>query len=129
MSVKYVLIAEDNTTLANLYAKLLKQAGCAVHFAANAEDAYTMFHKRRYDVFLCDTRINDGRGIDLLRTMRDILTYDNTGVIVISTNDAQDFLACHQMGIRFMMTRPAAVRYLADMVNELIATMHQGAAV
>jgi hypothetical protein len=54
--------------------------------------------------------------------MRDILTYDNTGVIVISTNDAQDFLACHQMGLRFTMTRPAAVRYLADMVNELIAT-------
>jgi DNA-binding NtrC family response regulator len=65
-----VLIIDDEPALRQILAAVLERAGYAVDQAAGVGEATKKLARGDFDVALCDIRMPDGNGIDLLRETR-----------------------------------------------------------
>ena len=81
-----VLLVEDDSSIAQLYAFGLRMSGYRVDIAADGATAQVMFDRARPDVVCVDSRLPDGSG----RTLASILVGRGTAVILL-TNDQESY--------------------------------------
>ena len=65
------LIVEDETPIRTLLARLVTRRDYDVVEAASCDAASTAIATYTFDLVLCDVRLNDGNGADVLRTLRE----------------------------------------------------------
>jgi len=70
MSSTHVLVIDDKPALRQILSSVLNRAGYFVESAAGAVEASAMLSRGDIDVALCDIRMPDGNGIDVLRQAR-----------------------------------------------------------
>ncbi|AQZ62237.1 hypothetical protein BKM31_12865 [[Actinomadura] parvosata subsp. kistnae] len=79
-----VLLVEDNTDLAAMYAVLLRQRGDTVTIATNGADALAAAHQP-FDLILCDLALGDDPdGYTVARRLRRTPTHRSTRLIAVS---------------------------------------------
>lgn len=66
----HVLIIDDEAALRQILANLVRRAGYSVDVAASAAEATAKLVRGDVDVALCDVRLPDGDGIDLVRSFK-----------------------------------------------------------
>jgi PAS domain S-box-containing protein len=69
-----VLVVDDNTTLAENLANILRASDLAVEvaIAPSAARALAVARERRFDVAVVDVKLPDGSGVDLIAPLRDV---------------------------------------------------------
>jgi len=65
------LLVEDSPTIANYLSEILRGMGLTVTTLANAEDAFEIFRKRKFDIVISDVELEgDLTGLGLVRAIR-----------------------------------------------------------
>ena len=78
----HILVVDDELSMRELLEVLLKREGYKVSCAENGRKAISMIEKTDFDLLLCDIRLGDITGLDVLRTSKK--KNENTVVIMIS---------------------------------------------
>lgn len=113
-----ILILEDDIYLRQLINKVLKTQNFEVCQAETLQDAKEFFQTGRFDVFISDIQVPDGRGVDLIREYRDYLTQSDTMVILI-TGEARYRYLEEELGIDIYLEKPVAIQDLLTLVKRL----------
>lgn len=103
-----VLLMEDEDDQRRLYARALSQAGFQIDEAATVEEARSLLDAGTYDFFICDIRMGNERGTDLIRERGAELMAQGTQIIVLSAQE-QYRAACEEMGVEFFFTKPVSL--------------------
>ena len=82
MSIEHVLVVDDEENIRHMLTLLLKREGYKVDTAADGLDAYQKIITGEYDIVLCDVRMPNLTGIELLERIREEAI--NTTVVVMS---------------------------------------------
>ena len=75
----HILVVDDELSMRELLEVLLAKEGYKVTSAKNGRDAVSMIKKTVFDLLLCDIRLGDITGIDVLKALRE----DNQDTVVI----------------------------------------------
>lgn len=67
MASMHVLVLDDELALREILGTIVKKAGYSVDLAQNAKEAAAKLARGDVDVALCDIKLPDGNGIDLVR--------------------------------------------------------------
>jgi two-component system response regulator PilR (NtrC family) len=78
----HILVVDDELSMRELLEVLLAKEGYKVTSAKNGRDAVSMIKKTVFDLLLCDIRLGDITGIDVLKALRE--ENQDTVVIMIS---------------------------------------------
>ncbi len=80
--IHHILVVDDELSMRELLEVLLKREGYKVSCAENGRKAISMIEKTDFDLLLCDIRLGDITGLDVLRASKK--KNENTVVIMIS---------------------------------------------
>ncbi len=78
----HILIVDDELSMRELLYVMLSREGYQVSFAENGKKAIAMITESHYDLLLCDIRLGDITGLDVLKAAKK--RYPETVVILIS---------------------------------------------
>ena len=78
----HILVVDDELSMRELLEVLLVKEGYKVTCAKNGQDAVSMINKTVFDLLLCDIRLGDITGIDVLKALKE--ENQDTVVIMIS---------------------------------------------
>lgn len=105
-----ILYAENGTPLREAYAKVLREAGFAVHEASDGEEAWETAQAKTFDLVLSDLEMPRLGGIQLLLRLRKDARYKDTPFFILSGRSPAEGVA-EQLGINWLM-KPIGVREL-----------------
>ncbi|MGD8890294.1 MAG: sigma-54 dependent transcriptional regulator [Desulfobacterales bacterium] len=78
----HLLVVDDELSMRELLEYMLTKEGYAVTCAETGRDAIGLLERNKYDLLLCDIRLGDISGLDVLRASKD--SSQDTVVILIS---------------------------------------------
>ena len=77
-----VLIIDDEADIRNLLGRIIKLEGFDVDLAEDASTGYKKLKKKDYHVILCDVRLPDGYGVDMVPVIKE--GHKNSEVILLT---------------------------------------------
>lgn len=80
--MKKILIIDDEDKLRNLLTKIISYEGFDVYQAADCKTALMKMNEISFDVVLCDVRLPDGNGVELLKELKE--KYPETEVVLLT---------------------------------------------
>jgi DNA-binding response OmpR family regulator len=115
-----ILFAEDHEDTRDLYVFILEKANYEVITTKEISGAMALAAKRKFDLFLLDSRLRDGSGIDLCRRIREINQV--TPILFCSALAfPKDKLEALNAGAQHYLVKPVSISLLCQTIAELIA--------
>jgi DNA-binding response OmpR family regulator len=116
---RHILYVEDHEDTRDLIVMVLMQRGYEVTSSTTIEDGVKLAARNKYDLYLLDSRLPDGSGLDLCQRIRE---FDDTTPIVFYSAaayevDREKALGCGAQGY---IVKPAVNSELCDMVSAVI---------
>jgi DNA-binding response OmpR family regulator len=122
-----ILFAEDHPDTRELYVFILEQENYEVVTADAISGAMALAEKRKFDLFVLDSRLLDGSGIELCRRIR--ATDHSTPILFCSALAFEkDKLEALNAGAQSYLVKPVSVALLCHTIAELIAAPRTSAA-
>ena len=106
-----VLVVDDDKNCSESFRSVLERDGYTVESADHVDTALKALRSRKFDLVLCDYRMPDKTGIDLLREVQ----HERLEVpVVMITADVDSCVAdrARELGVADMMTKPVRRRDL-----------------
>jgi DNA-binding NtrC family response regulator len=100
-----VLVVDDEPVLRQILSRVLDEAGYFVETASGAEEAIAMLSHGDIDVALCDIKMPDGSGIDVLRRTR-AAGIDTVFVMVTANSAVETAVEALRAGAFDYMVKP-----------------------
>ncbi|MGB2930241.1 MAG: response regulator, partial [Desulfobacterales bacterium] len=69
-NMPHILVVDDELSMRELLEVLLSKEGYKVSFAENGHNAVSMIKKTYFDLLLCDIRLGDITGLDVLKAAK-----------------------------------------------------------
>ena len=101
----HVLVVDDELALRQILADTVKAAGHSVELACGAVEAAAKLAVGEFDVALCDVKMPDGNGIELLRRSR-AAGIDTTFIMVTGFASLETAVAALRAGASDYITKP-----------------------
>ena len=123
----HVLVIEDESELAQLYAIILTNAGYGVDIAPNAETALDFLNRDNYDVVTLDIMLPDHSGIKLIEKIRSKPQTGTIPIIVISAYSQKAMLASKDdiKGVDWL-EKPVSAVQLVSVVQRVLSEKNYG---
>lgn len=115
---RHILVLEDDESLLNLYRKVFQKSGFTVHAAQTLQAANELLSRQKFDLFICDVRIDKSYGVDLLLIWRERLLANNTRIIIAS-GDPWYRLMSEKIGADFFFRKPVEMAALVGIAKSL----------
>jgi two-component system response regulator (stage 0 sporulation protein F) len=119
-TARSILIMEDESALLRLYTRALNRVGYTVYGAETLAEARELLARHRFDAFVCDVHVGEGRGTDLLREQGDALRKGGTQIVMVSA-DSRYRTVTEEMGVEFYLEKPVSISALVALVDRLTA--------
>ncbi len=115
-----ILYVEDHLDTSDLIRLVLEQRNYDVTIADSIESALRLIDQHAFDLYLLDSRLPDGLGVDLCKHLR---TIDSLTPIIFYSAAAYevDRNTAMESGAQGYLVKPTANGELARMVGELLA--------
>jgi two-component system OmpR family response regulator len=114
-----ILVAEDNRTLADGLAAVLRGSGYAVDVVGDGASAHAVLAAERFDLVILDLTLPDMDGLEVLRALR--ARRDNTAVLILTARGAlDDRVRGLDLGADDYMTKPFEVSELEARARVLL---------
>ncbi|MEM9194706.1 MAG: sigma-54 dependent transcriptional regulator [Myxococcota bacterium] len=112
-----LLLVDDNEDLLRGLSRQLTALGCAVHTAANGEDAVTALHRLAFDAMVLDLRMDGMDGWEVLRRARDLRPKP---VIMIMSGylDVSETVRAMREGAADAIAKPASPEEILNRIRE-----------
>ncbi len=119
--MKNILIIDDEVNVATLLSKFLSRNGFEVDTASTGSMAFEHLKKKKYTLVLCDFRLEDTDGREILKRIRS--EYPQTGVIIITGySDIKMAVELIKMGAHDYITKPLYPDEILSTINKAIET-------
>src|SRR6201995_5917882 len=121
--MKKILIIDDEVNVALLLSKFLTRNGFDVTTAATGTSGMEFLKNGSFDLVLCDFRLEDTDGREMLRTIK--TQYPKTGVIIITGySDIKMAVELIKMGAYDYITKPLYPDEILNTINKAFETQH-----
>lgn len=114
-----ILVVEDNATLANGLAAVLKGSGYAVDMVGDGASAIAVLATERFDLVILDLNLPEHDGLEVLRVMR-ARQHDASVLILSARGAADERVKGLNLGADDYMTKPFDVGELEARVRALL---------
>ena len=122
MTVKKILLVEDNPVILISLEFLMKQNGYDVYTADNSEDAFDLAEKHLPDLIMLDVMLNTSSGIEICRNLRSMENMAKIKIILLSAlGQPEDVEKGIDAGADLYVTKPFSTRDLVKTVKEMLA--------
>jgi len=119
--MKRILIVDDEVNIGLLLSKFLTRNGFSVNTATSGISAQDYLSKDHYDLVLCDYRLEDTDGKEMLIKIKD--SYPLTGVIIITGySDIKLAVELIKLGAYDYITKPLYPDEILNTINKAIDT-------
>lgn len=116
-----ILIVDDELNIGILLSKFLTRNGFEVSTSINGNNALEIMTKEPFNLVLCDYRLEDTDGREMLRKIK--ATYPDTGVIIITGySDIKLAVELIKMGAYDYITKPLYPDEILNTINKAIET-------
>jgi DNA-binding response OmpR family regulator len=115
-----ILIVDDESELVDLFAFEIEHAGFKVLKATNGLMAYRLAEETVVDVIVTDLRMAGGTGYELIRLVRERLSY-NPKIIVVSGMGDDIQSQIQDLGIFDVLSKPLNFKMLTERIVSAIA--------
>lgn len=121
--MKRILIIDDEINIGLLLSKFLTRNGFSVNTATSGVSAHDYLSKDAYDLVLCDYRLEDTDGKEMLIKIKE--SYPQTGVIIITGySDIKLAVELIKLGAYDYITKPLYPDEILNTINKAIDTQH-----
>jgi len=119
--MKKILIVDDEVNIGLLLSKFLTRNGFSVNTATSGLSAHDYLSKEHYDLVLCDYRLEDTDGKEMLIKIKE--SYPETGVIIITGySDIKLAVELIKLGAYDYITKPLYPDEILNTINKAIDT-------
>jgi len=119
MSVRKVLVVDDDPTSRRLMSHILKREGYDVATAGDGQEALDLMADDPADILITDRMMPNMDGVELLKAVRQSPTYGRIPVVIVTANsDARDQPEAEAAGATAFLTKPVGS-------TELLATVQR----
>ena len=119
--MKKILIVDDEVNIGLLLSKFLTRNSFIVETATSGSSAMDFLSKQRFDLVLCDYRLEDTDGKDILIKIKE--HYPKTGVIIITGySDIKLAVELIKLGAYDYITKPLYPDEILNTINKAIET-------
>ena len=123
MGQRTVLIIEDESDAAELFAEMMRVSGFRVLKTTRGEPAISMMRADKPDVVLLDIMMPEITGLDILRRMRNDMDLKKIPVIVVSAKSLPaDIKEGMEAGASIYLTKPVGFQELKEAVERTLGT-------
>ena len=114
-----ILIVDDEVNIGIILSKFLTKNGFEVTTTTNGANALELMAKESFNLVLCDFRLEDTDGREMLRKIK--ISYPDTGVIIITGySDIKLAVELIKMGAYDYITKPLYPDEILNTVNKAI---------
>jgi two-component system response regulator HydG len=117
--MKNILIIDDDTFMCQLLGKQLQNSGFNTEAAFSGSTGMELFKRQKFDLVLCDFRLPDSSGMDLLQQMHS-LQPGLPVVIITAYADVRMAVKLMKLGASDYITKPVQQEELLDLINQLL---------
>ena len=119
--MKRILIVDDEVNIGLLLSKFLTRNGYEVNTALSGASAMDLLSKETYNLVLCDFRLEDTDGREILKKIKTL--YPGTGVIIITGySDIKLAVELIKMGAYDYITKPLYPDEILNTINKAFET-------
>jgi len=90
VSIKTILIVEDDRFIGEMYVRSLKKAGYEVDWMVDGNDGLIAARNKSYDLLLLDVMLPERRGTEILEALRGAEDLIPNSKVIVLTNFEQD---------------------------------------
>src|SRR5215216_3768947 len=126
MSKGTVLVIEDNRDILDAVRLLLEQEGFEVITAKDCSKALNYLAQQSPDLILTDLLMPEMTGLELIRRLRRVSSFDLIPIIVMSASDRTYLAAAVGAGAETALHKPEDMDALVKTVNQVLARNHRG---
>lgn len=120
MTALHVLVIDDEPALRQILTAAVKKAGYSVDQAGTAREASSRLVRGDVDVALCDIKLTDGNGIDLLRDAK-AAGIDTTFVMVTAFGSMETAVEALRAGAFDYVVKPVSNEELLHRLSKIAA--------
>ena len=123
MSVKKILVADDETHILHVVSLKLRNAGFNVLTARDGQEALELAQSEHPDLIITDYHMPQLSGLELCQRLKqDPNTRDIPAIMLTARGYHLEPHDTQQSGILRMLSKPFSPRQLLSTVNEMLAT-------
>jgi len=120
MTSLHVLVVDDEPALRQILAESVTRAGYSVDRASGVAEAAAKLARGDVDVALCDIKMNDGNGIDLVRNSR-AAGIDTTFIMVTGFASVETAVEALRAGASDYITKPVHYEEVLHRLSQIDA--------
>lgn len=115
-----ILVVDDDHDICNLLSKFLTKNNLLIHIAHTGDEALRQVRLTNYDLILCDYKLPDLTGVELLRKIR-ILNSEVAVIIITGYSDVKTAVDAFRHGASDYVTKPLYPDELLVTIQETMA--------
>lgn len=117
--MKRILIIDDDIDMCQLLSRFLQRKGFETEIATNGKKGILAFKESAFDLVLCDFRLGDKEGTEVLREIKQI--NHNTAVIIITGySDIKTAVEMIKQGAFDYITKPLVPDEVLNLINKAL---------
>ena len=118
-----ILLVEDDDTISDNIKLLLSRSGYVTTIGKSVEDAICLLHTNEYDLVICDRRLPDGDGLEIVKDLRQSMM--EIPILVLTAKAAKhDLIEGLNQGADDYLSKPFDSEVLLAKVRVLLRRRH-----
>ena len=119
---KTILFVEDSPTMRRIIANSLRQVGFdEIIEAENGVDALEKLEGKKVDLVVTDWNMPEMNGAELVKTLREMPTYAEVPIIMITTRGMKDdVMTAMKLGVNGYIVKPFTPEILQEKLRSII---------
>ncbi len=114
-----LLYVEDDSTLRNIYRKILEYSLKKVYVASNGLEGLEIFKKYKPEIVLTDVRMPVMDGLDMIAKIRELVK-DIRIIILSAFGEPHYFLSAIELGVKAYLLKPIDSEHLLKTIEEQV---------
>ncbi len=119
--MKKILIIDDDMDMCQLLSRFLQRKGFETATASNGNKGIAAFRDGQFDLVLCDFRLGDKEGVDVLKEIKQI-NHTVQVIIITGYSDIKMAVEVIRQGAFDYITKPLVPDEVLDLVNRALNT-------
>ncbi len=119
--MKKILIIDDDIDMCQLLSRFLQRKGFDTDFATNGNKGIAAFKEKHFDLVLCDFRLGDKEGAEVLKEIKQI-NHDTAVIIITGYSDIKVAVEVIKQGAYDYITKPLVPDEVLNLINRALDT-------
>jgi two-component system response regulator HydG len=117
--MKRILIIDDDIDMCQLLSRFLQRKGFETEIATNGKKGIIAFKESAFDLVLCDFRLGDKEGTEVLKEIK-LINHDVAVIIITGYSDIKTAVEIIKQGAFDYITKPLVPDEVLNLINKAL---------